>query len=249
MVHLPALPGSPRHGLPMRDIVEHALRDAAALRDAGFDALMIENFGDVPFHSESLEPAASAALAIVGERVREATDLPIGINALRNDARSALGIAAACGARFIRVNVHVGAAATDQGIIQGRASETMRYRERLGVDVAVFADVHVKHAVPLGEQDIAIAAQDVAYRGLADALIVSGRSTGRACDIDDVRRVKESVPDRPVIVGSGASAETIREILRVSDGAIVGTHLKQGGDTRAAVDPRRAGAFVAAARG
>ncbi len=232
----------------MRNIVDRALRDASTLRDAGFDALIIENYGDVPFHADSLEPAATAALAIVADRIQRETHLPLGVNALRNDAQSAMGIAAASGAQFIRVNVHTGVAAADQGILQGRAADTLRYRKQLRADVAILADVHVKHAVPMGEKDIAVAAEDVANRGLADALIVSGPSTGQPCDLDDVRRVKAAVSDRPILVGSGVSSDTIREILAACDGAIVGTSLKVDGVTRAPVDPRRAQAFITAAR-
>lgn len=249
MIHLPALPGSPTHQSPMTDIIDGALRDASILCKAGFDALMIENYGDVPFHADSIEPAATAALAIVADRVKRETHLPLGVNALRNDAHSAMGIAAAAGAQFIRVNVHTGVAATDQGILQGRAAHTLRYRRQLGADVAILADVHVKHAVPMGEKNIAIAAEDAAYRGLAEALIVSGPSTGQPCDLDDVRRVKTAVSDRPILVGSGASSDTIREILAACDGAIVGTSLKVDGVTRAPVDAQRARAFIEAARG
>lgn len=248
MIHLPALPGSPRHARPMTEILERALRDALVLRDAGFDAVMIENYGDVPFNAGPIDPAAVAALAVVTADVRRAVDLPIGVNALRNDARAAMGIAAAAGASFIRVNIHTGVAATDQGMIAGRADETLRYRKAIGADVAVFADVHVKHATPISQPDIALAARDCAYRGLADALIVSGPATGQPTDPTRIERVKSAVPDRPVYVGSGATVDTIAALLNHCDGAIVGTHIKADGETSAPVDADRARAFVQAAR-
>ncbi len=228
MIHLPALPGSPRHHQTIGAITDAAIRDAEILSQAGFDAVMIENYGDVPFTAETLDPAAIAALSIVSARVREAVEIPVGVNALRNDARSAMGIAAAAGADFIRVNVHTGVVATDQGMIEGRAHDTLRYRRRLGVEVGVFADVHVKHGTPISQPDLALAARDTAYRGLADVLIVTGPATGQPVDLDRVQQVKRAVPDRPVLVGSGATADTIRAILAVCDGVIVGTHLKQG---------------------
>ena len=248
-VHLPALPGSPRHRLPLAGLVEHAVADAEALRRAGFGALLIENFGDVPFAANCLEPAAVAAMGIVAAEVRSATSLPIGINALRNDALAALGIAAAAEAAFIRVNVHTGVAATDQGILQGRADETLRYRQRLGGDIGILADVHVKHAVPLSQPDIALAAEEIAYRGLADGLIVTGPTTGRPADLEDVGRVKQAVPDRLVLVGSGASAETIAGILAVADGVIAGSSLKPSGRTNEPVDLELAREFIRATSG
>ena len=80
--------------------------------------------------------------------------IAIGINVLRNDARAALAIAAVVGAACIRVNVHTGARVTDQGLVEGRAAETLRLRRALGAEsVAIWADVNVKHSAPLGPRD------------------------------------------------------------------------------------------------
>ncbi len=249
VVHLPALPGSPCHQWPMDEIIERALGDARSLKDAGFSAVIVENFGDAPFFRESLEPATISAMALVGDQLRREIGLPVGVNALRNDAKSALGIAATIGASFVRVNVHTGVMATDQGILEGRAAETLRYRKVLGRRIAILADVHVKHAKPLIEQDIGLAAREVAYRGLADALIVTGDATGSPVDMDELRRVREAVPDRRVFVGSGATAETVSDLLSAATGVIVGSSLKQQGDPANPIDADLARDFMAAARG
>ena len=249
MIHLPPLPGSPKHNQSLAELIEHALTDARELREAGFGAVLIENFGDVPFTGGRLEPATVATMGIVAAEVRSATELPVGINALRNDAISALGIAAAAEAAFIRVNVHTGVAATDQGLLEGQADQTLRYRQRLSRDIAIFADVHVKHATPVSQPDIKLAAEEAAYRGLADGLIVTGPATGRPTDLDNVRRVKQAVPDRPVLVGSGATADNVADILAVADGVIVGSSLKAGGRPDEPVDPQLARTFVQAASG
>lgn len=247
VIHLPALPGSPGHQLTMEAVVERALADALALHEAGFDAAFIENFGDMPFPRDSLSPASIAAMSIVADRVRRETGLRIGINALRNDAISAMGIAAAAGASFIRVNVHTGVYATDQGFLEGRADETLRYRKQLGFRIAVLADVHVKHATAVSHPDIVRAAKDTAYRGLADGLIVTGSATGESVDVELLRRVREAVPDRRVFVGSGATIQSVASLLREASGIIVGTGIKKGGETAAPVDPTLARAFVQAA--
>lgn len=248
VVHLHALPGSPQHILPMTEIVDRAVSDAQTLAKAGFDALIVENFSDAPFPPESLPPASVAGMAVAADHVRRATGLPIGINALRNDALAALGIASTAGATFIRVNVHTGVSATDQGMLDGRAHDTLAYRKQLGLPIAILADVHVKHAVPVSEPDIARAAQDMAYRGLADGLIVTGPSTGEPASLDDLRRVARAVPDRRLFVGSGATPETVAELLTVAGGVIVGTGIKHGGVTTNPVDSQRATAFIRAAR-
>jgi membrane complex biogenesis BtpA family protein len=246
VLHAPPLPGSPRHALPFDAIAAHVLADARALLDAGFDALLVENFGDAPFHPESVEPHTVAALALLVDAVRRLASVPVGVNVLRNDARSAIGVAAAAGAAFVRVNVHTGAMVTDQGVLQGRAHETLRYREALRADVAIFADVLVKHAAPLAALPIETAARDTFRRGLADALIVTGSGTGEPADAALVARVAAAVPEARVLVGSGLTPQSLPETRRVAHGAIVGTWLKERGEIERPVDPERARALVAA---
>ena len=178
----------------MESVIEFAVNDARAYERGGAHALFIENFGDVPFTKGSVAPETIAAMAAAGRAIRQAVKLPIGFNVLRNDARAALALCAVCGGAFIRVNVHTGAMLTDQGLIEGNAYETLRYRQRVCPRAQIFADVHVKHAVPLGNWTIEDAARDTVERGLADALIVSGAGTGLAADLADVERVRRTCP-------------------------------------------------------
>jgi len=249
MVHLPALPGHPGNRLSLDAIIEHAVTDALTLKTAGFKAVMVENFGDAPFSPGALEPVTVAAMGIVVREVVRLGGLIVGVNCLRNDAIAALGIAAATGAALVRVNVHTGVAATDQGLIAGHAYESLRTRQRLCPEVRILADVHVKHSTPINQPDIALAAEETAHRGMADGIIVSGPSTGRPAELDEISRVKQAVPDRVVLAGSGAMADTIRAILERADGAIVGSSLKPGGDLSRPIDARLAGAFITAAGG
>ena len=215
----------------------HALRDAEALARGGVNAVIFENFGDVPFLTGPVPPEAIAAMAVVIDRVAKSIDVPFGVNVLRNDPIAALGLAYATGGEFIRVNVHTGVMVTDQGIIEGGAAETVRRRSGLGADVKLLADVLVKHAVPLGEQDIRDAAKAAVQRGLADALIVTGPFTGEEADMSDVRVVKEAAPEgTPVLVGSGVTEGNIGAYLEWADGVIVGTSVKVGGEVSNPVD-------------
>jgi len=239
VVHLLPLPGSPRWGGRIQRVIERATRDADAYQRGGADAVIIENFGDLPFTKGSVAPETVAAMAAVGHEVRKVLKIPIGFNVLRNDAHAALALCAACRGDFIRVNVHVGAMLTDQGLIEGDAYGTLRLREQLAPDVQILADVHVKHAVALGEWRLENAARDTLERGLADALIVSGEGTGWTTDIDDVKRVRESCPKATILLGSGVSVENIRSFLPHVNGAIVGTSLKAGGKVDNPVDTKR----------
>jgi len=248
MIHLPALPRSAGARETLDDIVGRATREAQLLARSGFDALIVENFGDAPFRADDAPKETIAAMAIVAREIVRAVSVPVGVNLLRNDALGALAIAAASGAAFIRVNVLSGVYATDQGFIAGRAAELLERRRIVAPAVRIAADVHVKHAAPVSQPDVALAAEETAYRAGADALIASGAGTGVATDLSQVGRIKRAVPDRPVWIGSGVTAETVREALAVADGVIVGTSLKRGGRTTNAIDPKRVAAFVEAAR-
>ncbi|HET8631492.1 MAG TPA: BtpA/SgcQ family protein [Thermomicrobiales bacterium] len=251
VIHLLPLPGAPRWGGDFAAVLDRARADLLALAAGGVDAAIVENFGDAPFRPGAVEPETVAALARVLTELRPLTALPLGVNVLRNDAAAALALAAVCAGpgAFIRVNVHVGAMVTDQGVIEGRADRTLRRRRELGAEaVAILADVLVKHAAPLGGLPIEDAARDATERGLADALIVTGAGTGRATDLGDVRRVRAALPDVPLLVGSGVTAETVRETLALADGVIAGTALKACGVTTAPVDVERVRRFVAAAK-
>jgi hypothetical protein len=251
MVHLLPLPGSPGYGGSIDEVLETAAEDARVLTDAGFLALMVENFGDAPFFAGSVPAETTAAMAVAVAAVAE-TGATIGVNVLRNDAAAALGIAAATGAGFIRVNVLTGIMYTDQGPITGRAAAIARARSQLTPDVEIWADVLVKHAVAPPGTDIRQVARDTIERGGADALIVSGAGTGDELDLDQAGAVRDAIPDRSrLVAGSGVNGENLDRLLSVVDTIIVGSSIKADGDPNQRPDPLRAKAFMekAAERG
>jgi membrane complex biogenesis BtpA family protein len=244
MVHLLPLPGSPRFAGSMTEVIETAISDAGALVDAGFPALIVENFGDVPFHADEVPAETVAAMTLAVEGVAR-SGVPFGVNVLRNDALAALGIAAATGASCIRVNVLTGVMYTDQGAITGRADEVQRSRARLCPDVEVWADVLVKHATPPTGLDAARAAEDMVERGLADVVIVSGAGTGAEPELGEARSVRQAVPASVrVAVGSGATVDNLDALSSVADTFIIGSHVKVDGNANNRPDPLRAKALV-----
>ncbi len=246
MVHLPPLPGSPGFDATnaraaLGELNERVMADAEALVEGGVHALMVENFGDLPFYPRRVPAHVISHMTAIANDLLLTIDVPFGINVLRNDGRSALAIAAASGATFIRVNVLCGARVTDQGVIEGIAHDLLRDRVQLGAtDIRIFADVDVKHSTAVGEpQPIEDEVKDTLQRGLADALIVSGAGTGALTDIDHVQRAKTAAGDAPVIIGSGVNADNIADYLNIADGVIVGSSLKKDGDVRKPVDVER----------
>ena len=239
VIHLPPLPGSPRWGGDMGAVLARAEEEARTLEGGGAHGIIVENFGDAPFRIGRLEPETVSAMTLAVEKVRQVTNLPVGINMLRNDAVSAMAVAAVTGAAFIRVNVHYGVMAADEGLVEGEAYRTLRQRQALGADVKILADVLVKHAVPLRPADLGHMVRETLHRGLADGLIISGPATGMATSGTDVETARRAVPDAFILVGSGIDESNAAEVLARADGAIVGTSLKRDGVITNPVDPER----------
>ena len=248
VIHLPPLPGSPRAELPAREIAKLAARDARVLVSSGFDAVIVENFGDAPFQKLA-DKVTVSALTVAALAVREASlGKRLGINVLRNDAEAALAIAVAAGADFVRVNVHTGARVTDQGLVEGRAGETLRLRRALGAtDVGIWADVDVKHSAPLTPRAVPDEAQDVEARGLASVVLVTGEGTGRPVDLARLEAVRRAVTV-PVYVASGATVDSLSALAGAADGIIVGSALRADGRAGGPVDEVRAKSFAEAFR-
>ncbi len=233
MVHLDPLPGAPG-GQSIEDVLTAAKRDIRRLESGGVDALMIENFGDAPFYPDSAPKHVIAAMTRIVTELQSMTTLPLGVNVLRNDACGAVSIAAATDIDFIRINVHVGARVTDQGIVEGTAHDTLRLREKLGTSVRLFADVDVKHSAPLADFSVADQVENTIERGLADGIIISGASTGKSVDGETLENVNAAIrgldSEAQLIVGSGVSPKNISETFDYADAAIVGSALKRNGD-------------------
>jgi uncharacterized protein len=244
MIHLKALPGSPAYGGDFQAVIDSALADSQALEQGGIDAIMIENFFDAPFFKDRVGPETVAAMTRIIGLIRQQTVLPLGVNVLRNDGISALAIAAACNCQFIRVNVLTWAMLVDQGIVEGRAAEILRYRRMLQSETLIFADCLVKHAAPLAPQAMELVAMDTWERGGADALIVSGVATGKATDYNDVVAARKGAPDAPILVGSGINEQNLSTFWPLIDGAIVGSSLKRDSKVENPVDVSRARALV-----
>ncbi len=255
VIHLPPLPGSP--GASRFSAVdalsiagERAVQEALALARAGFEGLIVENFGDAPFYKDRVPAETVAAMSIIAAAIREAVKIPVGVNILRNAGRDALAVAAVSGCDFIRVNILSGVAATDQGIIEADAAFLLRERARLNSAIGILGDVLVKHARSLSVDDVALAIEEVGLRAGADGVVITGATTGRA--VDPVRLEKASRAARahsiPLYIGSGMTADGLAEVRSKIDGVIVGSDLRRAGKAGAPLDLKRVRAFVKAYR-
>lgn len=244
VVHLLPLPTSPRWGGNLKTVIDRAEQEATALASGGVDGIIVENFFDAPFPKDGVDPAVISAMSLVIQRLMHLVTLPIGVNVLRNDARSAMAIASCVQAQFIRVNVLTGVMATDQGLIEGQAHQLLRYRRELGSDVKILADVLVKHARPLGSPNLTTAVQETIERGLADGVILSGWATGSPPSLEDLELASAAAHGTPVFIGSGANWENIPQLIQAADGVIVSSSLKRRGHIHQPIDPIRVSQFV-----
>jgi membrane complex biogenesis BtpA family protein len=250
MVHVGALPGTPRAHLAPRAIVAEAVREARILRDAGFDAVIIENMHDRPYLGGGIGPEVTACMAVVAAAVRGAVDLPLGIQVLGGGSREALSVAHAAGLDFVRAENFVFSHVADEGLMaEAAAGPLLRHRRAIGAErVAIHADIKKKHAAHAITADVDVAGcARAAEFFLADGVIVTGTETGAAVDERELRAVRAATR-LPVMTGSGADAGTVARLLAVADAVIVGSSVKVDGRWETPVDPARAAAFVAAAR-
>ena len=73
-----------------------------------------------------MDPAVVSAMTLIVDRIMNLVVLPVGINVLRNDARSALAIAHCVKAQFIRVNVLTGVMVDRHGAVRDKFSITKK---------------------------------------------------------------------------------------------------------------------------
>lgn len=237
-LHLLALPGSPFYSGQMREVYRCALEELAIYQRHNIDAVLLENFRDKPFYPGKVPAETVAALAALGREIVKEAKVPVGVNVLRNDGEAAIAIANAIEAQFVRINVHMHAVVSEEGIIQGLSHRTLRLRKYLKSDVLILADVRVKHAAPLVDRDLASEAQDLTERGFADALILTGARTGLPAQVEEVAQVKEG-SQLPVLIGSGMCSENLPLFFEKADGFIVGSFFKEEGIGSRFVDERR----------
>jgi hypothetical protein len=248
MVHLGALPGTPLHDADagVEGLVEGARRDLAALQAAGVDAVMFGNENDRPYEL-AVDAASTATMAYVIGRLRAEIAVPFGVNVLW-DPMATMALAAATGAAFVR-EIMTGTYASDMGVWAPDAGRALRYRDRLGRrDLAVLYNVSAEFAWSLDRRSLADRARSAVFSSIPDAVLVSGQITGEAAAMEDLAAVKAALPAVPVLANTGVKHATVAEVLRIADGCIVGSALKEGGDTWKPVDPVRAADFMARAR-
>ncbi|HWL93228.1 MAG TPA: BtpA/SgcQ family protein [Phycisphaerae bacterium] len=250
MIHVGALPGTPRCAKSVAELCRDAVTEAKMLARAGVDAIMLENMHDAPYLNRSVGPEIVAAMTAICSAVRAEVSLPLGLQILAGANREAVAVAFAADFQFIRCEGFVFAHVADEGLMpEADAGPLLRYRRIIGAQrIAILADIKKKHAAHAltADVDLAETARAAVFSG-ADAVIVTGTATGRPANADDVASVADAV-DEPVLAGSGVTPENLASIAAFADAAIIGSYLKKNGLWENGPDPRRVKAMVKAIR-
>ncbi|MEK8129546.1 BtpA/SgcQ family protein [Paenibacillus filicis] len=247
MVHLKALPGAPHFGGGNLDaIYDFAMKDVRALEEGKVDGLIIENAWDIPFMKpDDIGLETVAALTALTVRIKQQTDLPIGINCLANAVIPSLAVAKSADVPFVRVNQWVNGYVANEGFMEGIAGKAMRYRSSIkGDTIKIFADVHVKHGSHsiVADRSLAEQTHDNIFFD-TDVLIATGNRTGDETPTQEIEGIKNHT-DLPVIVGSGMTKDNAEKILSLCNGCIVGSSIKYDGLWWNNVDPARVKALM-----
>ena len=229
MIHLKALPGTPKNTLNSSEIIRAALLEANMYTKAGVNAIMIENMHDVPYLKGSVGHEISSLMTLVGYLIKQKTQLPVGIQILAGANNEALAAAKAAGLDFIRAEGFVFAHVADEGIIQAQAGELLRFRKKIGADdIAIFTDIKKKHSSHAITEDVSLLdTAKAAQFFLSDGIIITGSHTGITASIEELKSLKSLA--FPILVGSGITKDNIANYWPLCDGMIVGSHFKKEG--------------------
>jgi len=200
MIHVDALPGTPNYNDNVKNIINKAKAEAAKYKNAGIDSIVIENMHDIPYLKRNVGPEITTLMSIIGYEVKNATDLPCGIQILAGANKEAVAAAHSAGLDFVRAEGFVFGHVADEGIIESDAGELLRYRKQIGADdILIFTDVKKKHSSHSITSDVdVVESAKAAEFFLSDGVVVTGASTGTEANIEEVK--KEISSGRPVIL-------------------------------------------------
>jgi membrane complex biogenesis BtpA family protein len=245
VIHVGALPGTPRGAKSVGELVRSAREEAKVYRECGVDGIIIENMHDVPYLKGEVGPEIVAAMTAIGIEVKNQCQLPVGIQILAGANIEAMAVAHAAGLDFIRAEGFAYAHVADEGIIEASAAKLLRYRKAIGAErVQVWTDIKKKHSAHAITADVSLGetAETVEFMG-ADCVIVTGSVTGQAPKVADIQEAKSHCR-LPVFLGSGISERNIEQFYNEADGFIIGTSFKVDGLWSNAVDPLRVTQFI-----
>jgi membrane complex biogenesis BtpA family protein len=244
MVHVPALPGSPDYvpASGMNKILDYVVTDLEALQSGGVDAVMFGNEFDRPYVLKAPPEGLSAFAKVIGQ-VKSMINVPFGVNYLW-DSVATVALAVATEANFAR-EIYTGVYASDMGLWIPDCAEASRLRSSLGrSDMQMLFNINAEFATSVDTRPLDVKAKSVVLSSRADVVCVSGPMTGMGANQTELKQVREALPDTPLFANTGVTIDTVADIFSVTDGCVIGSHLKHNGNTWNPVDPNRVQKFM-----
>lgn len=240
MIHVDALPGTPKYCGNVDRVIKNAIEEALIYKSTGIQGIMIENMHDVPYLNNAAGPEITSTMAIIAYEIKRQTNLFTGIQILAAANQEAIAIAHSANLDFIRAEGFVFAHVADEGVIESNAGTLLRYKKQIGADdVLVFTDVKKKHSSHSLTSDVSIVeTAKAAEFFLSDGVIITGSATGEEVDIAELNSLKQS-SNLPIIIGSGITSENICSYFNLADIFIVGSYFKKDGNWENKVDKER----------
>lgn len=245
MIHVQALPGTPKNDKTIAEIIDLAVKEAKIYQECGVDAIMLENMHDVPYLNREVGPEITAAMTAIAREVKCEVNLPCGLQILAGANQAALAAALAAECEFVRCEGFVFSHIADEGLMNSDAGELMRFRKKIGAEhIAIFTDVQKKHSSHAITSDLSISDfTKAAEFFLSDGIIITGKSTSEKTELSDLKEAERSTK-LAILIGSGISIQNISEYWNYADGFIIGSHFKIDGNWQNSVSENRVKKFI-----
>lgn len=229
MLHLDPLPGDPRwkEGDSLDVVIEHARHDLHALQDGGVDGILFSNEFSLPYE-RTMNFVTPATMAFIIGNLRSEIRVPFGVDAI-SDGAACIELAAATACDFIRGTFH-GVYVGDGGFYNNDFSKLQRRRTELHLQkLRMLYFINPESDRAMDPRPLAEIASSTIFKAHPDGLCISAQAAGQDVDEDLMASVKAKNPEVCVLCNTGCRPDTIEAKLATSDGAVVGTYFKEGG--------------------
>ena len=240
MIHLPALPGTPNSKYSVKEIINQSIKEAELYLTEGVHAIMIENMHDAPYLLRKVGPEIISSMTAVALSIKQRFEIPCGIQVLAGANKEAIAIAQSANLDFIRAEGFVFGHVADEGFFQSDAGELLRYRKMINAEnIYIYTDIKKKHSSHsiTSDTDIVETAKAAEFFQ-SDGIIITGVSTGKEADVNELINVRKNVK-LPILIGSGITKDNLHKYFPLADGFIVGSFFKEKGFWKNKIDKKR----------
>ncbi|MGV8086350.1 MAG: BtpA/SgcQ family protein [Candidatus Woesearchaeota archaeon] len=203
--------------------IYNALKELEMYQNNYLDGVIIENY----FQDTSLKDITACAVELTLKILKEPSITRVGVNIIPNNYERAFEVAewlSPYGQGFIQME-HV-SGKYDFGTFSDKVKNEYSAVRAKHPNIKVYGGVWPKYYTPIDSSNL----EDDLREGMkmCDAIVVTGNSTGEETPIDKIKKFREVIGTKQLIIGAGLNYHNAREQLSIADGAIVGSYFKNG---------------------